>query len=284
MPESPDYNLPFFSYGVFRPGEISFLSIKDLVEKVAPITIKGELVVRDGIPLFKDSGTFGVDGFLIWFKEGQGRFAYDIIDKLEPNRLFKWKMDTTTEGIKFNLLSGIKPDKGSVKHKEADWTSIWNDPLFTDAIELLEEIGVDDSHPEIKSLLMLQMKYMLLWTIVERFTFLRYSFGQDPGRRNLMLSEDIYFQEALKKYVRSRREVYSAKDPDNRCMLDRDSPRKSINYYYQVRSNITHRGKAVVKDFETVSFSFKELLDITKYILDKTRSECKKIRKYYEKR
>jgi len=52
--------LPFFSYGFFRPGEISFLGIRDYVHTVKSKTIDGDLVLRDGITLFRDSDRHSV--------------------------------------------------------------------------------------------------------------------------------------------------------------------------------------------------------------------------------
>lgn len=53
----PNYDLPFFAYGVFRPGEISFLGIKDYVEEVECATIAGTLMLWDGVLLYEPFGT-----------------------------------------------------------------------------------------------------------------------------------------------------------------------------------------------------------------------------------
>ncbi len=47
MSNEINVDLPYFSYGFFRPGEISFLGIKDFVLTVQPITIDGDLVLKD---------------------------------------------------------------------------------------------------------------------------------------------------------------------------------------------------------------------------------------------
>jgi hypothetical protein len=275
--------LPFFSYGFFRPGEISFLGIKDYVSAAKPITIEGDLVLRDGITLFKDSNFQKVDGYLIEFKSECASEAYSFINSLEPKKLFKWRQYTFESNL-FNILYGIKPDRGSDDIREANWQTIWKDPFFTSAMDVLTEIPNEDFDWNLKALFKLQMKYMLLWTILERFSFLRYSFGGGPIVRNKLLSENKYFQEALKECVKSERIVYSSEDPDNKTTLCRDNSKKSIEYYYQVRSNITHRGKAVTRDYDTVKNSFNELFDITKYILVKTKYECDIIKKEYEAR
>lgn len=272
--------LPFFTYGIFRPGEISFLGIKDFVSTAEPMTIKGDLVLRDGLTLFKDSKHQTVDGFLIKFKSEFESKAYSFIDSLEPKKLYRWRENKFND-ISFKILYGVKPGRGSDDIREADWQTIWDDPFFTHAMDVLSEIPTEAFDWELKSLFKLQMKYMLLWTILERFSFLRYSLGGGPSARNKLLAEDIYFKEALKEYVKSERTVFSSEDPDRKTILNAENSKKSLEYYYQVRSNITHRGKGVIKDYDTVKSSFNELYDITKYILEKTKDECDKLKDKY---
>lgn len=276
--------LPFFTYGFFRPGEISFLGIKDFVKCVIPLNITGDLVLRDGITLFKDSSDQRVNGYLITFESVHTNEAYSFIDSLEPEKLFRWEEKSTLEGERFNILIGIKPDRGSENIRETNWKTIWEDPFFTSAIELLEEIPNEAFDCNLKPLFKLQMKYMLLWTILERFSFLRYSLGGRPSANIGLLANDQYFKEALKIFAKKERYVYSSEDPGNKLTLNSDNPKKSVAYYYQVRCNITHRGKAVVRDHDTVKNSFDELFKITKYLLCKTKAECEKIKNKYETR
>ena len=76
--------------------------------------------------------------------------------------------------------------------------------------------------------------------------------------------------------------LFSTEDPDDKTTLSAQNSKKSLDYYYQVRCNITHRGKAVIRDHDTVENSFNELFNITKYILDKTKYECQIIKNKYE--
>jgi hypothetical protein len=276
-------NLPFFSYGFFRPGEISFLGIKDYVINAKPFSIEGDLVLRDGVTLYKDSKNQMVDGYLIIFKPDFENEAYSFINSLEPKKLFKWR-EKKFNDISFNILYGVKPDRGSDDIEEADWKTIWQDPFFTSAMEVLDEIPNENFEWNLKPLFKLQMKYMLLWTILERFTFLRYSLGGGSATRNRLLAEDEYFKEALLKYTINERSVYSSIDPDDKTTLNAQNPKKALDYYYQVRCNITHRGKAVIKDHDMVKDSFNELFNITKYVLNKTKNECELIKKKYEAR
>lgn len=276
-------HLPFFSYGFFRPGEISFLGIKDYVKDAKPFIVEGDIVLRDGVTLYKDLKNQMVHGYLIYFKPEFENEAYTFINSLEPKKLFKWQ-EKKSNGTSFNILYGVKPDRGSDSICDADWKTIWDDPFFTSAIEVLDEIPNENFEWNLKPLFKLQMKYMLLWTILERFTFLRYSLGGGSAARNRLLAEDKYFKEALLKFVYRERFVYSTEDPDDKITLNALNPKKSIDYYYQVRCNITHRGKAVTRDHDMVNESLNELLKITKYVLEHTKSECEIIKNKYEAR
>ena len=57
--------LPFFSYGIFRPGEIPFNGIKNFIDKVEKLTIKGHIQIRDGVYLFSEKFESNVKGILI---------------------------------------------------------------------------------------------------------------------------------------------------------------------------------------------------------------------------
>jgi hypothetical protein len=48
-------NLPFVAYGIFRPGDISFLILKDYLE-VDPMheSIIGDIRIRDGVLIFSN--------------------------------------------------------------------------------------------------------------------------------------------------------------------------------------------------------------------------------------
>ena len=58
--------------------------------------------------------------------------------------------------------------------------------------------------------------------------------------------------------------------------LDPSNPKESLKYYYQVRSNITHRGKAATRDFATLRDSLTELHAIFRCVLDAAFDEASK--------
>jgi hypothetical protein len=53
-----DLTLPFFAYGLFRPGQIAYFQIREYVqEAIAGVEVKGQLRIRDGLPMIDADGT-----------------------------------------------------------------------------------------------------------------------------------------------------------------------------------------------------------------------------------
>ena len=55
--------------------------------------------------------------------------------------------------------------------------------------------------------------------------------------------------------------------------LNSEKPYDSIHYYYTIRCNVAHRGKALYNDDELIRQSLKELLGIFKDILNESFDE-----------
>jgi hypothetical protein len=74
LPDNIDF--PFFAYGIFKPGQLCFARIKDIVQEFAGATVNGILKERDGVPILVKSDNFKIKGYLIYFKEGREEEAY----------------------------------------------------------------------------------------------------------------------------------------------------------------------------------------------------------------
>lgn len=116
----------------------------------------------------------------------------------------------------------------------------------------------------------LQAAYLLLWSAIERFTALRYGAWRDPMERIKLLGDERAFADALRAVSPAERTVYDSRDPEARAVLSVDDPRRAVRYYYQVRSNLSHRGKGAIRDGETVRQSLEELLIIFRKLLTAT--------------
>jgi hypothetical protein len=115
------------------------------------------------------------------------------------------------------------------------------------------------------------MAYLLLWTAIERYCTLRWGFGENPVARVNRLATEPAFARALKQHVQETRRVYRADRPGRTAeRLDPDDPARSIKFYCQVRSNISHRGKSVHDERALVAQSLNELSAIFRDVLDAT--------------
>ena len=261
-----DTSLPFFSYGIFRAGGISFICIKEHIKNIEKNKkAVGRLLVRDGIPILDtEEKSFHADGDICYFKEAECEEAYGKIIGLEPEKYYTWELQEI-EGIKVNLLSGVRAKKGSVVAESSFWDSWNDDALFNTAFEIIEEdlpkLGVN--FIDGKKFLKLQMLYLLLWTSIERYLGLRYSFrGSEISSKIRSLSSNQNFMEILERRTAQStyRVIYSTDRVDDAVKFDSNNPKKSLEYYYQVRCNITHRGKAALGDSALVE---KCLVDLT---------------------
>jgi len=257
-----DVKLPFFAYGVFRKGELGFLSISDLVASVIePASVRGSLLLRDGLPIIDPQGKASVSGSLLYFRESRHSEAYERINRLEPDRQYSWD-ETNIQSIRCNYLVGRSPRKGSVSADEG-WDG-QNDPLFTTALQVVQEAleTNTDFAWDLKPMFRLQMAYLLLWSSIERYASLRYHLGDWAVDKVMQIADDPHFARFLRQRVSRKRRVQRADRPQDHYELNPDNARKSLSYYYQVRSNITHRGKGVVRDHELVRDALQELLEI----------------------
>lgn len=289
----PDITKPFFAYGIFRPGEISFLGIEDCIASIEKFSLNGDLYWWDGINLFKPSlkSKEIVQGYKIKFKSEKSTQAYDFIEAIEPS-LYYWKIIRDQ-----NVLAGVISYDKLEGSYEVEFKSVWEDPYFNleerdSVINHLKKYETEDGH-DFLSVFELQMRYLALWSVVERFITLRY--GNIKGRQKLAANK--YFSEKLLEVTnKERRVIYStqenkyyflnATDDDQEKagkLSDNWKLEQNIAYYYQVRCNITHRGKALYHDFNIIKKSFNELLQIMEYVLIETKKECEKIKQKYER-
>lgn len=153
--------------------------------------------------------------------------------------------------------------------------SLWNDPYFTKGIEILKNFKKLKFEWDFSSSFKIQMHYLFLWIIIERFATFRYEFGKPSARINKLGKNECLIK-ALTKFVKKRKDDVFDTQTLDKYSLSVDNPGKSIKYYYQLRNNLTHRGKGISRDFYKISVSFGELLNITEYVIDKSKAESEK--------
>lgn len=272
-----DTTLPFFAYGIYKPGQLSYSKIKNYVKTQYECVINYKMLMRDGMPLVIPAGGDNdakTIGYLIYFKELHNKSAYEIISENIHKKMYKWKEIKVGEN-RANVLIGVNPDMGCSKIDG----NIGNykgqyDPYFKEAIGVIKNELNDEKNKQSNydNFFKLQMTYLLLWTAIERYASLKYN-CPTIGQNWEMLSNEDAFQKSLKKHVKSERKVYSAKDLKE-FTLDANKPRYCLNYYYTIRCNATHRGKSAPhEDYEILKQSLEELLEIFDDIIKDTFDE-----------
>ena len=163
------------------------------------------------------------------------------------------------------------------------WSS-WSDPLFTEALQVVEEqLAAHSTYAwNPRNTFHLQMAYLLLWTAIERYAALRYRLDDEATKKVNRVAEEPAFAEKLKAIGPLQRSIQRADKPTEKVKLKSDDPKKSMSYYYQVRSNMVHRGKGMPGDHETVRSSCSELLQIFRHVLGQAKQEAEQARAMLE--
>lgn len=81
---------PFFSYGLFKPGQLGYFRIEEMVSDYRPATIEGNILTRDGIPILDDGYHGSVEGVILFFRDDESADnAYEKIAAVEPERQYE---------------------------------------------------------------------------------------------------------------------------------------------------------------------------------------------------
>jgi gamma-glutamylcyclotransferase (GGCT)/AIG2-like uncharacterized protein YtfP len=150
LPEHTD--LPYFAYGLFKPGELAHGQVDALLDGV-PVEawVPGALYVRDGLPLLKPGGMDTVHGYLLRFRQDKSEEAYATISAFELRKHYRWgtlKLGETNETA--NTLLGRRPEKGSIRHEEGDWTGR-RDPVLTRGLPVVHDVAAKQAQEEFRS-------------------------------------------------------------------------------------------------------------------------------------
>lgn len=277
-----DSTLPFFAYGLFKPGEPLYPHIQHLVDgSPSPGRIGGSLRVRDGVPLLKPGAEGAVKGYVIRFAAGQSERGYGEIGAREPGAQYRWQPLALFDApeLLVNTLVGRSPDKGSVESEGNEWRS-GDDTVLRDGLNFVDKVAAEHAVTPFHSappgsfdwerLFRLQMAYLFLWTVIERYAALAYSPELGPEEKVTAFGEDSRFKELLARNVHREHRLLDTRDPGKAYRLDSTDARQSAKYYFQVRNNLTHRGKGAWQDAETVRQSFQELRTIVRQMVGAT--------------
>jgi hypothetical protein len=111
------------------------------------------------------------------------------------------------------------------------------------------------------------MAYLLLWSAIERFATFRYHLGDKPWHKVQQLADEPSFREAVRELVATGAQVQRADHPSRTVHLNPEKPESIVAYFYQLRSNIAHRGKGIPHDFDRLHVALGQLLAIFRHVV-----------------
>ena len=290
-----NFKRPYFVYGTLKPAEIAHYQIEKFIERLLPATLDNyALFVRDGAPVIFKSKNWKVDGFLVWPYETQYNDFELQVNSYEGERLYSLhKIEVSCQSKKIECLTHIGKNQGK-SHAEPlfkPWSSK-DDPIFSQAFphlfaEIKKTINSESTAgPEIsdwKYYNDITSKYLLLVTIIERLAFLYCGESfTTPEEKN----GKVYYNDRIMKRIttlgKSEQFLHTYENLSNRGILhhievydSRDAnkslstkrPKEALDAWYQVRSNLQHRGKSAWKDVKIVQDSLISLANIISDLL-----------------
>ncbi|MEU5931106.1 hypothetical protein [Micromonospora sp. NPDC047187] len=290
-----DRDLPLFTYGLLRPGELAFSLIEPLVSWHVEATAAGVIRMRDGLPLLDPSATGHVHGSLLYFPTGKVDEAWQIVASFEPGTQYRWRttkaMTEDGRSTDANVSAGAKLQSGVSGDPVHEW-SVSHDPVLSEGLAEVRRLVLEaapngvpaqSDAPDLwRQHFRLQASYLLLWSAVERYTALRYGPALDPWPRVCRLDSDLAFQDALRTVNAEPGSVVDSRDPSDKVTFKQDFT-GAARYYYQVRSNVSHRGKGAFRDARLVLKAVVELHDalvvlLSRYVSPPVQSGSSEVR------
>ncbi len=292
-------NWPFFAYGFFKPNELAYNQIRKYCEGQAKEAyVYGRFYEKDGVPILKNDDIENrgrvVMGAVIKFACSKQEEAYKIISDMEPPALYRWttaiaKRKRTNEKYLVNVLvyAGNNTADGTIPGAECidERVSYWvcrDDPLMGAGMNYLRETyfqplaeyhrGTRKSVPIFSQgfwgrIFQIQMAYVFLWTIIDRYKSLKYGLDLKIGDGNIKLESDKYWQDAV--YMIGHILQTNPLDLITRGINSRGTQlgESLMDRFYSIRCNAVHRGKAVNNDKAILTQAFMLLYPIMSYII-----------------
>lgn len=280
LPLPNDPSLPLFTYGSLKPGQLAHHQIESYVSSAdSDAYVAGHILrTRDGLPLLLKGDDHAL-GALLWFGE-QATSAYEAVCHYEPSHQYRWsKVDVngTSGTFAANVLLPKRPTKGTDDHElDGEWSSAFDLVLGhgLSTVSLLAEKANGDEPSTLgaswafaKPFFLMQAAFLLACSVAERYSSLCFGPDLNPGSRVTMLATRGSFRSALQSaQVRKGQRVVDSRNPENHVEIGADGA-KAWNYWYGVRSNLSHRGKGANRDADIVREALVDLHDVLRLML-----------------
>lgn len=268
--------LPLFVYGLLAPGQPAHDRVLGpVVGDPMPATMStGALRIRDGLPVLDPEAEGGVQGYLLTPLAGHGRALYDAVCAFEPRSQYRWHVAPVLAGpgtSPANTLQGRHPERGSTEELFRSWSAA-EDPGFSAGMHAVRQAGLlqgapapprpGDAGAEMwERFFGLQAAYLLLWSLVDRYTAVAYGPAEEALARAHLLGNDPAFRACVVDAgVAARAKVADSRDP-TRWRRIRDDGSGAIYSWEAVRTTLGHPGRTATSDFALLRRSLVELHD-----------------------
>ena len=279
----PRVELPVFDYGLLKPDQLAYPTLLDgLVQRTRPAALAtGGLRYRDGLPLLDPDGDCGVEGVLLAFAPGRERAAYDAICEFAPRQHYRWlttsvKVDDG-ERLTVNTLLGRHPGRGSAEECFSSWSAV-DDPVLRFGLHSVRVLCLEPAGPAFPALsgdnptlwdrfFRLQAAYLLLWSVLDRFSALALGPADPALSRAYRLGDDPRFREAVVAAgVAPMGKTPDSRDPQKSRRIREDGS-GAMYSWEAVRANLSHPGQTAFQDGVALRRALVELHDTFQLLL-----------------
>ena len=266
-----EYPSKLFVYCSLKPGELGFEQVEHLVSNHSAAKLNDfALYLRDGLPVIsKQEPGASVTGVLLDINYGMENKFWKVVSEYEGTTNYKLEdsLPVNSEGKEFlaGAFIGRKMGKGNPERLYSPWSSKL-DPIFSQSFPVLHrDIAsntlkfTDAEHDPIgywNQMNGLLSQYLLLVSILEHLTVVKFggSKKQEPMVRIRKLQQSKGFSNAFRE-INDEKYNPIVKVSDSRSVedsLSSSNPAQALLAWYQVRSNLQHRGKASLFDAKLV--------------------------------
>jgi len=287
-----------FVYGSLKPGELGFEQIESFVSKHSAAELPNfALYVRDGLPVIRRPAPGeAVSGIILEINPEMEDEFWRVVNEYEGATNYKLEnsLPVVSEGREILVATfiGRKMGKGNPERLYMPWTSKL-DPIFSQSFPLLHrEIAriivkfTDAEHDPVgywSQMNKLLSQYLLLVSILEHLTVVKFggSKKQEPMIRIRKLQQSQGFLTAFDA-LRDESSNPPIKVSDSRAVensLSSSNPEQALFAWYQVRSNLQHRGKASLFDANLVH---KSCIGLSNFLLEYLRINVQGIEHQWE--
>lgn len=253
-----------FVYGSLKPGELAHEQIVNFLESSEEATLPGyQLYIRDGLPVIgEEKHVIDLAGVLLTISPKHLQDFWNVVEDIEGDKNYKRldNVDFTSQGRKISgsVYVGRKMHRGNAEPLVGPWTTRF-DPIFSISFPILHnEIAKMESSfidPDRNSdhywtqMNELLSRYLLLVSILEHLTVIRFggSKRQEPMMRLKKFQESEAFQDAFDNvFSMGLIPEFTVSDSrDVSATYTTSNAGEAVDAWYQVRSNLQHRGKSV---------------------------------------